>query len=628
MMKLKTLLLVAAFISGASLFAVAGDGELGFCTHLMHKPSDAVYIDGDLDAMKALGTKWVRTDSFWLHQEKSPGVYDWAHSDRIVDAVEKRGMKLCWVTIGSLSSIPPFYKPLLEHLPEMDRYFRALAARYKGRGIVYEISNEPDGGSPLVTLGNTKDPAVYVKFLEVAAKAIRETDPDAVIISAGLTETGADVYPYGYMETLLKNGMANYVDAIAIHPYSNSHTPESFYPHRLKALRELLNRYGAEKLPIWGTETGSSYGIAPVWSKFYPAAFQKAGIKPEKTILTVIYDNKHNFHSETPQLNRGTMGVKFAGVEVITVDKVGSLPANRVLLWPATRLVPPGSVEGLEKFVRRGGCVIFPWDLPLYTFHHYTQDGTPGATEDCNDKYMQQLHVGWDTYWTRKGEIPVDFHNVTGPGFDKLKLNGRILSPKNLKGNDKLIPIVEAEHNGKRFPVAGVFKFNSDFKGSVIMTTASFFAAWTKDTETFTKILPRMTLLLRACGVEKTFLYKIRAFDHEKQWTFGIVSTHPRRYLLPPAVSFMAMMEAMPDNSKVEIVRNGNPWIIKAKRPDGKTAWAIWNEVGTSLHTFDVQGKVQVCFNHNGERRDFQNGKQTVTDAPVYIVGPENIMLK
>ena len=79
----------------------------------------------------------------------------------------------------------------------------------------------------------------------------------------------------------------------------------------------------------------------------------------------------------------------------------------------------------------------------------------------------------------------------------KLKLNGRILSPKNLKGNDKLIPIVEAEHNGKRFPVAGVFKFNSDFKGSVIMTTASFFATWTKDTETFTKILPRMTLLLR-----------------------------------------------------------------------------------------------------------------------------------
>jgi hypothetical protein len=104
----------------------------------------------------------------------------------------------------------------------------ALVDRYKGRIQAYEIWNEPN----LAREWGNKQPnaAEYVKMLEVAYKAAKKADPNALILSAGLSPTtasGAIATPdVEFLKQMYAAGAKDYFDLLGVHAAGYKAPPE------------------------------------------------------------------------------------------------------------------------------------------------------------------------------------------------------------------------------------------------------------------------------------------------------------------------------------------------------------------------------------------------------------------
>ena len=148
----------------------------------------------DLNLVEEMEFGWVKQSFAWRDIESiEKGKYDWWHPDQIVDAADEIGLNLL-VRIDR----QPFWSQgpdadLKNNTPPADLndfgdFCGTLAERYKGRIDAYQIWNEPNlsrewGDQP-------PDPAAYTELLKVCYQAIKEVDPDAIVISAGLAPTG------------------------------------------------------------------------------------------------------------------------------------------------------------------------------------------------------------------------------------------------------------------------------------------------------------------------------------------------------------------------------------------------------------------------------------------------------
>jgi hypothetical protein len=127
----------------------------------------------------------------------------------------------------------------------------------------YEIWNEPNlnyewGNQP-------PDPAAYTQMLQTAYTAIKQVDPDALVISGGLATTG-DGSPTAYGDLKFLQGMYDagakgYFDALGSHPYPFGRPPDESDPwglsfDRVAAQYEVMQANSDSGTPIWITEAG------------------------------------------------------------------------------------------------------------------------------------------------------------------------------------------------------------------------------------------------------------------------------------------------------------------------------------------------------------------------------------
>lgn len=128
--------------------------------------------------------------------------------------------------------------------------------------IAYEIWNEPNlnfewEGHP--------NPAEYVNLLKATSQAIREADPQAIIVS-GAPSPGGDYDDLKFLEGMYANGAKGLMDAVGSHPYGG---PWPFdhptgvdpatgngYPYfrKAEAQRAIMEKYGDVETQIWATE--------------------------------------------------------------------------------------------------------------------------------------------------------------------------------------------------------------------------------------------------------------------------------------------------------------------------------------------------------------------------------------
>ncbi|MGB5933392.1 MAG: O-antigen ligase family protein [Anaerolineae bacterium] len=215
------------------------------------------------------GFLWIRQRFPWAQIEPERGVYSWEKWDRIVALAEEYGLTL----IAVLDTSPPWARTAMDgdnlYAPPRDfadyeGFVRDFAGRYEEGIDFYEIWDGPNiyphWGERYV------QPIGYVHLLQGAYGAIKEADPDAFVLSAGLApnveQGGRNMSDLLFLQEMYEAGAKGYFDILAIKPYGFWSGPEdrSLRPEvtnfsRAVLLRQVMLRNGDNKA-VWAVEFG------------------------------------------------------------------------------------------------------------------------------------------------------------------------------------------------------------------------------------------------------------------------------------------------------------------------------------------------------------------------------------
>ena len=192
----------------------------------------------DLNLMREAGFRWVKQTFAWETIEGyGKGHLDWSFSDRVVQQVNDSNLKLL-----ARISIDPQKQNFWAGLPPESAdhfadYVFAVASRYSCKpGAVgciqaYQIWNEPNLSREWGS--RRPDPAQYVYFLGKAYDAIKQANPNAIVVSAGMAPTGddnetamADQLFYERMYEAMGGNSDGYFDALGVHGVGFAAPPE------------------------------------------------------------------------------------------------------------------------------------------------------------------------------------------------------------------------------------------------------------------------------------------------------------------------------------------------------------------------------------------------------------------
>jgi hypothetical protein len=177
---------------------------------------------------------------------------DWSEADRVVEIIKEYGLDIvarvdkapAWAAKGAAKG------PVANYADYADFLFQ-LATRYKGKIRAYEVWNEPNLGREW---GGQADAVEYVKMLQVAYAAVKRADPNAAVVTAGLSPTtawGENVPDEDFLKRMYVAGAKPYFDFLGVHAAGFKAPPETD-PAAL--LTDPTKQYCA-----WGNECARNY---------------------------------------------------------------------------------------------------------------------------------------------------------------------------------------------------------------------------------------------------------------------------------------------------------------------------------------------------------------------------------
>jgi hypothetical protein len=233
----------------------------------------------DVQLVRQAGFGWIKQGVGWRDVEPVKGTFIWAQMDDIVKWIGEQQLSLIvrldfqprWAGGGYPINGPP------DNYEDFGDFCYALASRYKGRIRAYQIWNEPNlarewGGRP-------PNAAEYVALLKIAYRRIKQADPNAIVVSAGLTPTGTndatampdDIY-LERMYQAMGGSSDGYFDALGAHAPGYKAPPEMspdevarnpnlggqrfFCFRRVEDLRKVMVKYGDAHKQIYILEMG------------------------------------------------------------------------------------------------------------------------------------------------------------------------------------------------------------------------------------------------------------------------------------------------------------------------------------------------------------------------------------
>lgn len=166
----------------------------------------------DLDLIAEAGFGWVRVDLFWQRIERSRGEYRFEPYDQLLDGLDQRGIRAMMILDYSNPLYEEGHSVRTQAGREAFARFAAVAAkRYRGRGVRWEIWNEPN----LETYWSPQPSAPdYVALVRTTAAAIRAADPQATIVAPATSG-----FPWEFLEQLFEAGLLEEIDEVSVHPY-------------------------------------------------------------------------------------------------------------------------------------------------------------------------------------------------------------------------------------------------------------------------------------------------------------------------------------------------------------------------------------------------------------------------
>ncbi|MBM4019892.1 MAG: beta-1,4-xylanase [Planctomycetes bacterium] len=211
---------------------------------------------GEMKMLAEGGFRIVRMDLGWGGTEREKGKYDFSAYDRLLAALEPHGIRALFILDYSNRHYDGGASPCTdEGRQAFARWAAAAAQRFKGRGILWEMYNEP----------NIKfwkpQPKVedYVLLALEVGKALRAAAPGEAYIGPATSQID-----FAFLEACFKAGLLEYWSAVSVHPYRQK--PPETAAAEYARLRGLIDQYApkGKYVPIYSGE----WGYSCAWKNF------------------------------------------------------------------------------------------------------------------------------------------------------------------------------------------------------------------------------------------------------------------------------------------------------------------------------------------------------------------------
>ncbi|HUG16664.1 MAG TPA: hypothetical protein VMM78_16790 [Thermomicrobiales bacterium] len=204
----------------------------------------------------------ARLELHWHYIQPTPGEWRWSLYDDLVNQYVAQGLapygmlaySVGWASGGGGSNMvlgPP------TDLDAWENYVFQTVNRYKDRIHAWEVWNEPD----VAMFWNGRDggdPVYYAEMLRRAYSAVKRADPSAIVLNGGVTGTARGA---NFLQRLLDQGAAGYLDVIGIHGYiSDDGFEHNIYPDLIWPLISQARERAGK--PLWVTEVGWNSGCS------------------------------------------------------------------------------------------------------------------------------------------------------------------------------------------------------------------------------------------------------------------------------------------------------------------------------------------------------------------------------
>jgi hypothetical protein len=220
--------------------------------------------DRFLPQLRELGAGLVRVYLYWSQVEPEPDRWSFDAVDAFLDQLD--GSEEVWVTVCSSSrwatrQATDFLPPSpAKDLEAYRRFVDRLVRHCAGRVRYWQCDNEPSNVG-LLWAGTA---AEYVAQLKVMYRAVKDADPDALVVLGGapfgLPESPPDSPDRQFFDVLLADGRDAF-DLFDLHLYGEA----SRIPADIETARGLMRAVGYEKPLVAGEYN------AP-WPNLYPEA--------------------------------------------------------------------------------------------------------------------------------------------------------------------------------------------------------------------------------------------------------------------------------------------------------------------------------------------------------------------
>ena len=313
--------LIALTFFGSGLLRAAAPGLPDAADPLAGMGVNIHFTDprpGELEMLSQAGFRWVRMDLGWAQTEKQAGVYDFSAFDRLMARLDQFHLRALLI----LDYTNPLYDQGRPSCTDAGRrafanWAVAAVHHFQGRGVIWEIWNEPNGAwfwRPKVNAGD------YAKLALTASAAIHDAAPDEIVVGPALS--GPDMK---FLDVVAGSGVLNFWRAVTVHPYRRT-GPET-YADVYAPSRAVMQKHLApgQKISLICGESGyptTWHGLDDALQGKYLARLFLYDIL-EGIPLTIWYD----WHDDGPspkdsESNFGTVRYKYhAGADPVYVPK-------------------------------------------------------------------------------------------------------------------------------------------------------------------------------------------------------------------------------------------------------------------------------------------------------------------
>jgi hypothetical protein len=281
MKRARPLIIAAALALGAPAVATANEFA-GIVANDVYSGSPS-YRAKQFAAQQAAGVGIIRQTLPWAAVEIAPNNYDFTPFDGFVAEAARHNIRVLPVLFDPPSFRRPAgakkkYTPFPKSNDDMAAFARVVVLRYGQGGnfwkshpelpdlsfTSYQIWNEPN--LPVYS-GGKPNAAAYVAMLRTVGATIKELEPNADIVTAGLPDSRlSKPNLYKYIQQMYSAGANGTFDTLGVNPYAPT---ASSLISKLKKIRGIMAKNGDSDASLWVTELG--------WSDVGPGSAFRAG---------------------------------------------------------------------------------------------------------------------------------------------------------------------------------------------------------------------------------------------------------------------------------------------------------------------------------------------------------------